>query len=182
MPSLATCRCPFRLVRRCFLSRWICLLVSEGFRLVWWCRLFDYSTYIPFCVHWRGGQCLQRLVPNYAVVFRLGWVYLPVSLCHRRSWPLPPITKTIQVRRARHVGHCWRSRDELISDVFLWTPHMTEQKQDYQLEHTYSNDVRIRDVALKTYQKRWTIGRNGERGHGISVPAARHDDDDDDDD
>ena len=35
---------------------------------------------------------------------------------------LPPITKTIQVRRARHAGHCWRSRDELISDVLLWTP------------------------------------------------------------
>ena len=35
---------------------------------------------------------------------------------------LPPITKTIQVRRSTHVGHCWRSRDELISDVFLWTP------------------------------------------------------------
>ena len=26
------------------------------------------------------------------------------------------------VRRARHAGHCWRSRDELISDVLLWTP------------------------------------------------------------
>ena len=35
---------------------------------------------------------------------------------------LPPITKTIQVRRARHVGHCWRSKDELVSDVLLWTP------------------------------------------------------------
>ena len=34
----------------------------------------------------------------------------------------PPITKTIQVRRTRHAGHCWRSRDELISDVILWTP------------------------------------------------------------
>ena len=32
------------------------------------------------------------------------------------------ITKTIQVRRTRHAGHCWRSNDELISDVFLWTP------------------------------------------------------------
>ena len=32
---------------------------------------------------------------------------------------LPPITKTIQVRRARH---CWRSKDELVSDVLLWTP------------------------------------------------------------
>ena len=35
---------------------------------------------------------------------------------------LPPITKTIQVRRSRHAGHCWRSRDKLISDVLLWNP------------------------------------------------------------
>ena len=34
----------------------------------------------------------------------------------------PPITKTIQVRRTRHAGLCWRSRDELISDVLKWTP------------------------------------------------------------
>ena len=56
-------------------------------------------------------------------------------------------------------------------------PHMAEQKQDDQLGHTYSSYVRIRDVALKTYRRRWTIGRSGERGSGISVPAARHDDD-----
>ncbi len=35
---------------------------------------------------------------------------------------LPPITKTIKDRRTRHAGHCWRSRDELISDVLVWTP------------------------------------------------------------
>ena len=57
-------------------------------------------------------------------------------------------------------------------------PHMAEQKQGDQLEHTYSSYVRIRDVALKTCQRRWTIGRIGERGLGISVLAARHDDDD----
>ena len=34
----------------------------------------------------------------------------------------PPITKTIKIRWTRHAGHCWRSRDELISDVLLWTP------------------------------------------------------------
>ena len=60
-----------------------------------------------------------------------------------------------------------------ISDVLLWTLHMDEQKQDDQLEHTYNSSVRIRDVALKTCQRRWTIGRNGERGSGISVLAAR---------
>ena len=35
---------------------------------------------------------------------------------------LPPITKTIHVRRTRHLGHCWRSWEELIRDVLLWTP------------------------------------------------------------
>ena len=59
--------------------------------------------------------------------------------------------------------------------------HMAEQKQDDQLEHTYSSYVRIPNVALKTCQKRWMIGRIGERGSGISMLAARHDDDDDDD-
>ena len=57
-------------------------------------------------------------------------------------------------------------------------PHIAEQKQDGQLEHTYSSSVRIQDVALETCQKRWTIGRSSERGLGISVLVARHDDDD----
>ena len=35
---------------------------------------------------------------------------------------LPPITKSIKIRRTRQAGHCWRSRNELISDVLLWTP------------------------------------------------------------
>ena len=36
--------------------------------------------------------------------------------CH-----LLAITKTIKIRRTKHVGHCWRSKDELISNVLLWT-------------------------------------------------------------
>ena len=58
-------------------------------------------------------------------------------------------------------------------------PHMAKQKEDDQLEHTYSSYVRIRDVALKTCQRRWMIWRSGERGSGISVLAAQHKDDDD---
>ena len=56
-----------------------------------------------------------------------------ISLLSSKSWRqyptrhqlyghLPPITKTIQVRWTRHAGHCWRSKDKLISDVLLWTP------------------------------------------------------------
>ena len=35
---------------------------------------------------------------------------------------LPPIMKTIQVGQTRHAEHCWRSKDELISDILQWTP------------------------------------------------------------
>ena len=35
---------------------------------------------------------------------------------------LAPTMKAIQVRRTRHAGHCWRTKDELISDVLQWTP------------------------------------------------------------
>ena len=56
---------------------------------------------------------------------------------------------------------------------------MAKQKQDDQLEHTYSSYLRIWDVAVKTNQRRWMIWRSGESGSGISVLAARHDDDDD---
>ena len=58
-------------------------------------------------------------------------------------------------------------------------PHMAKQKQDDQLKHTYSSYVGIRDVALKTCQERWMIGRSGERGSGISVLTAWHDDEED---
>ena len=34
----------------------------------------------------------------------------------------PPITKTVRVRRTRHAGHRWRSKDELISNILQWTP------------------------------------------------------------
>ena len=95
---------------------------------------------------------------------------------------LPPITKTIQVRRTTHAGHSWRSWDELISDVLLWTPTYGWAKADDQREHTSSNYVRIQDVALKSCQRRWTIERSVERGSGISVLAVRHHNDDDDDD
>ena len=30
--------------------------------------------------------------------------------------------KIIQIKRTRHAGHCWRSKDKPVSDVLLWTP------------------------------------------------------------
>ena len=93
---------------------------------------------------------------------------------------LPLITKTIKVWRTRHARLCWRSKDELISDVLLWTPSHRQAKTGHQLEPTYSNSVPIQYVALKTCRKQWVIGRGGESGSEISMPMARRDDDDDD--
>ena len=31
------------------------------------------------------------------------------------------LSKTIQIRWTRHARYCWRSKDELISDIFQWT-------------------------------------------------------------
>ena len=52
--------------------------------------------------------------------FNKSWRQHPTR--HQLYGHLPPITKTIQVRWTRHAGHCWRSRDEFITDVLLWTP------------------------------------------------------------
>ena len=62
-----------------------------------------------------------------------------------------------------------------------WPPQMVELKQGDQREPTYSSFVRIRDIAMRTCQKRWTIGRSSERGTTIFVLVVWHDDDDHDD-
>ena len=57
-----------------------------------------------------------------------------------------------------------------------WPPHMANQNQDDQLEHTYSSYVMIRDVTLKTCQRQWMIGRHGEREReGQGYPCWPHD-------
>ena len=137
------------------------------------------------CTTWMLTKQLEKKIDgNYTIMLRAilnkSWRQHPTK--HKLYGRLSPIAKTIQVKRTRHAGHSERSRDELISDVPVWTPSYGRTKQDNQLEHTYSSSVRIRDVALKTCQKRLTRGRSVERGSALSVLAVRHDDDDDDDD
>ena len=86
---------------------------------------------------------------------------------------LPPITKTIQVRRNGHAGHCWCSREELIDDMLLWTQFRDEQRQDDQLEPIYNSFVPIQNIALKTSRERWMIW--GVAGRGQRDPFWRCD-------
>ena len=56
---------------------------------------------------------------NYSRMLR---VILNKSWWQQLYGYLPPIMKTIPVQRTKHAGHRWRSKDELIIDVLLWTP------------------------------------------------------------
>ena len=66
----------------------------------------------------------KKLDSNYTRMLRAilneSWRQHPTR--HQLYSHLPPIMKTIKIRQTRHAGHCWRSRNELISDVLLWTP------------------------------------------------------------
>ena len=68
----------------------------------------------------------KKLNGNYTRMLRAIWRQCPKK--QLLYGHLPPITKTIKVRRTRHAGHCWRCRDELISDVLLWTPSHGQAK------------------------------------------------------
>ena len=77
------------------------------------------------CTTWTLTKRLEKkLDGNYTRMLRAilnkSWREHPRR--HQLYGQLPPITKTIQVRRTRYARHCWRSKDELISDVLLWTP------------------------------------------------------------
>ena len=77
------------------------------------------------CTIWTLTKRLEKkLDGNYTRMLRAilnkSWRQHPTR--HQLYGQLLPVTKTIQVRRSRHAGHCWRSMDELISDVLLWTP------------------------------------------------------------
>ena len=77
------------------------------------------------CTTWTLTKRLEKkLDGNYTRMLRaiLNKSWRQHHTRHQLYGNLPPITKTIQVRRTRHAGHCWRSRDVLISDVLLWTP------------------------------------------------------------
>ena len=134
-----------------------------------------------WCTTWKLTKRLEKkLDGNYTRMLRAilnkSWQQHPTK--HQLYGHLPPITKNIQVRRTRYAGHCWRSRDELISDVLLWTPTYGQARTGRPARTYIQQLCEDPGIALRTCQRRWTIGRSGERGSRISVLATRHDDDD----
>ena len=83
------------------------------------------SILLSGCTTWTlTKQMEKRLDGNYTRTLRAilnkSWRQHPTK--QQLYSHLPPIAKTIKIRQTRHAGNCWRSRDELISDVLLCTP------------------------------------------------------------
>ena len=77
------------------------------------------------CTTWTLTKRLEKkLDGNYTrmlrAILKKSWRQHPTK--YQLYGHLPPITETIQVRRTRLTGHCWRSSEEHLSDVLLWTP------------------------------------------------------------
>ena len=76
------------------------------------------------CTTWTLTKRMEKkLDDNYTRMLRAilnkSWKQHPTK--QQLYGHLPPITKTIKIRWTRHTGHCWKSRDSLISDILLWT-------------------------------------------------------------
>ena len=77
------------------------------------------------CTTWMLTKWLEKKIDgNYPkmlqAILNKSWRQHPTK--HQLYGHLPLIMKTILFRLTRHAGHYWRSRNELISDVLLWTP------------------------------------------------------------
>ena len=129
---------------------------------------------VPYgCTTWMLTKRMEKKFDgNYTRILRAilnkSWKQHPTK--QQLYGHLPPITKSIQVRRTRHARHCRRSKDELISDVLRWTPSHGRAKAG-RPARTY-----IQQLCVDTGSNE----KSGERGSVISVLMARHGDDDDD--
>ena len=83
------------------------------------------------CTTWTLTKRMEKkLYGNYTrmlrVILNKSWRQYPTK--QQLYGHLTPITKTIKISRTRYAGHCWRSRDELVSDVPHWIPSQGGEK------------------------------------------------------
>ena len=128
------------------------------------------------CTTWTLTKRMEKkLDGNYTRMLQAAWNKVLEATLYNT---LPPITKTIQVRQTRHSAHCWRSKDKLIRDIFLWTPSHGRAKVG-RPTRTYIQQLSANTKCnLEDLQEQWTIGTDGERRSVRSMLAAQHYDDD----
>ena len=70
-------------------------------------------------------QLEKKIDGNYTRMLRailnISWKEHPSK--ERLYGTFPPISQVIREQRLRFVGHCWRSKDEIVQSVLLWRPN-----------------------------------------------------------
>ena len=138
-------------------------------------QLYKYTT-------WTITKYMEKKIDCYyirmlRVILNKSWRQHPTKL--QLYSHLPPVRKTIHIRRTRHAGHCWRSRGELISELLLLTPShwraMAGRPARTYMQQLYANIGCSFEDLPETMDDR-------ERLQEISVLMAQQNDDDEDDD
>ena len=135
------------------------------------------------CTIWTLTKCIEKRPDrNYErmlqVILKTSWKQHPTK--QQLYSHLPSISKIIQIRQTNHAGHCWRSKNELISDFLPWTTsygHASVGQPTIKYQQLLCTDaeysLKERPEAMDDRDK-WKETELGE-----SVLAAQHDDDDD---
>ena len=136
------------------------------------------------CTTWTLFKRIEKKLDNNCT--KMLWAILNKS---RKQYPrtlllyghLSHISKSIQIGRARHVGLCWRSKNELKNDVLprthsYWRASVGQPAGTYLQQFCTDTVGRLEDLPEVMED------RDGCQARGKSMRAVRHDDDDDDDD
>ena len=138
------------------------------------------STQLYGCTTWTLTKRMEKkLDGNYTRMLRAilnkSWRQHPTK--QQLYGHQPSITKTIKVRRTRPAEHCWRSRNELKSEVLLWFPLHVRAKAG-RPARTYIQQLSEDTGCCPEDQPEAMNDREGrERGSGIPVLITRQDND-----
>ena len=93
--------------------------MNKKYSVIFWCVLV-WVVYIMWLKQFKPWKALTMVssIAKYCTLHHSMCDLNATSMSMLHSW----ISEFILCIRTRHAGHCWRSRDELISDVLLWTP------------------------------------------------------------
>ena len=100
--------------------------------IIIWLLMFSLHAFFTFILLYKYSYLLNWIFNSSLIFFISFYSVIPLislnSVISTLYGHRPPITKTIKVRRTRHAGHYWRSKDELISVILKWTPSHGQAK------------------------------------------------------
>ena len=107
------------------------------------------------------GKMRNRLDGTYTTAQSSSWSFLEEHKTNKELYGnLPKITDTLMIRRLRFIGHCWRKKDEVISDLLLWEPKHGARKRGRPAT-TYVDQLR-NDTGLSIAELKSIMGNRKE--------------------